>query len=87
VNQTILLNLLVASTIGRQLDVQLYLIADKGQRRGSIDSSFDLFLILLYHQKPPIVKAIPASSDTLKDYVFPFCHFKTDFLLEGLDRD
>lgn len=86
-NQTILLNLLVASTIGRQLAVQLYLVARKGERGGSINSCFDLFLILLCHQKPPIVKAIPASSDTLKDYVLPSCHFTTDFLLEGLDKD
>lgn len=85
-NQTILLNLLVASTIGRQLAVQSYLVAHKGERRGSINSCFDLSLILLCHQKPSIVKAIPASSDTLKDYVLLFCHFKTDFVLEGLDH-
>lgn len=80
-NQTILLNLLVASTICRQLTVQLHLLACKGEREGSFDSSFDLFFILFCHHKPPIVKAIPASSDTLKDYVLLFCHFKTDFFL------
>lgn len=86
-NQTIVLNLFVASTIGRQHVVQLYLVALKGERGGRINSCFDLFLILLRHQKPPIVKDIPASSDTLKDYVLSFCQFKTDFLLEGLNKD
>lgn len=86
-NQWNLLNLLVASTIGRQLVVQLYLVAHKGERGGRINSGFDLFLILLCNQKPLTVKAIPSSSDTLEDYVLSFCHSKTEFLLEGLDKD
>lgn len=85
-NQWILLNLLVANTTGRQL-VQLYLVAHKGKGGGRINSGFDLFLFLLCNQKPLTVKGIPTSSDTLEDDVLSFCQFKTEFLLEGLDKD